>query len=453
MSGPEVGTVDLERVAARIVEQTRPGEQLEAMVSRERGTETRAYDGAIEWLTSSETASVAVRVVVDGKQGFAWAGSLDDDVIAETLAEARDNATFGTPDPFAGLAVPDGVAAPVLDVFSDELLRLPTEAKLDLALELERATRGADRRILGVESADYGDLVAEAAIATSTGILTTSRESVCWLTTYALAGDDDDTTEGFGMTFGRSPGQLDLQRASREAVLRATRLLGAVKPASRRLTVVLEPWVTSQLLDIIGSTLSADAVLKRRSLFAERVGEPVASPLVTFVDDPTDPAAFSASPTDDEGLASRRNVLIADGVLQGFLHNAYTARRSGVASNASAVRSARSTPGVGIRAASLRPGTASRDELVAGIDIGLLVQDVSGLHSGVNAVSGDFSTGAEGVMIRGGATAEPVRELTIASTIQRMLLDVVAVGSDVEWFPGSAAGVTLVIDDVTMSAG
>ena len=89
--------------------------------------------------------------------------------------------------------------------------------------------------------------------------------------------------------------------------------------------------------------------------------------------------------------------------------------------------------------------------MIAGIDSGVLVQGVSGLHSGVNAVSGDFSTGAEGLHIRNGELAEPIREFTVASTLQRMLLDVVAVGSDLTWLPMTAAGVTLVVADVTVS--
>ena len=102
-------------------------------------------------------------------------------------------------------------------------------------------------------------------------------------------------------------------------------------------------------------------------------------------------------------------------------------------------------------ATSLLPGTASQAELVASVGDGLLVQDVAGLHSGVNPISGDFSTGAEGLRIRGGELAEPVREFTIASTLQKMLKDVSAVGNDLEWLPMSAAGVSLVIDEVTIS--
>ena len=99
----------------------------------------------------------------------------------------------------------------------------------------------------------------------------------------------------------------------------------------------------------------------------------------------------------------------------------------------------------------LEPGTQSQDELIAKIDNGVLIQGVAGIHSGVNPVSGDFSTGAEGIRIRGGALAEPIREITIASTLQKMLSDIAAIGNDVDWLPMSAAGVSVVIDDVTMS--
>ncbi|MDE0195625.1 MAG: metallopeptidase TldD-related protein, partial [bacterium] len=155
--------------------------------------------------------------------------------------------------------------------------------------------------------------------------------------------------------------------------------------------------------------------------------------------------------TDGEGLATRRNELMTAGVLQKFIHNSYTGRRSGTASTGSAVRGYAGTPGVGCMALVATPGDATPDELVAGIDDGVLVQGVTGLHSGVNPVSGDFSTGAEGLRIRHGELAEPIREFTVASTLQRMLLDLVAVGNDLTRLPMTAAGVTLVVGDVTVS--
>jgi PmbA protein len=100
---------------------------------------------------------------------------------------------------------------------------------------------------------------------------------------------------------------------------------------------------------------------------------------------------------------------------------------------------------------SLLPGPRRPADLIAGIDDGILVQGVSGLHSGVNPVSGDFSTGAEGLRIRRGELAEPVREFTIASTIQRMLHEIREVADDLEWLPMNAAGVTVVIGELTVS--
>ncbi|CAA9219184.1 MAG: TldE protein, part of TldE/TldD proteolytic complex [uncultured Acidimicrobiales bacterium] len=264
-----------------------------------------------------------------------------------------------------------------------------------------------------------------------------------------MAEADGETRTGSGFDLGRSPTTLDIDFAAEEAAAHATRLLGATQPASSRMTVVFEPSVTASILGIIGRTLSGEAVLKGRSLFADRLGEEVAAPGVTLVDDATDPSSFGAWPDDDEGLASRRNVLVEQGVLARFLHSSYSGRRSGAGSTGSAVRGYSSTPTVAPRALSLVPGTRSQEELIASVGEGVLVQSVTGLGSGVNAVSGDFSVGAEGLMIRNGALAEPVRGMTLASTLQRMCRDIVNVGADQRWF-GGGAGMSLAVRDISI---
>ena len=151
-------------------------------------------------------------------------------------------------------------------------------------------------------------------------------------------------------------------------------------------------------------------------------------------------------------MPTRRVDLIAGGVLAGFLHNTYTGRRSGHGTTGSAVRGGfKSVPGTGARALFLETGPLSPEEILAAVPEALYVQSVSGLHSGTNPVSGDFSVGAEGLMVRGGAFAEPVREVTIASTLQRMLLEVAEVGSDLVWLPGGGAGQTILVIEMTMS--
>lgn len=443
---------ELLAIGDRVLTGARPGEQVEAVVVHGRDTEVRVYEGEVESLSSADSSGVGIRVIVDGRQGFAYAGTFDDAVLRDALDEARDNATFGTFDEHCGLAEPDGVPLPELDLWRDAAATFATDAKVDLALELERAVRAADPRISGIESVEYVDSLFSGAIVSTTGVRNAGRETACYVAAYAMAEADGETQTGFGFSIGREPGVLDVAEAAGDAAERATRLLGATKPPTGRFTVVLDPWVTAQLLGILGFALSGESVLKGRSFLADRLGEEVAAPVLTLVDDPTDLRAFSATDSDGEGLATRRNVLIEDGRLAMFVHNAYTARRAGTRSTGSAVRgSFKSTPGVGVQAVSLVPGTRSQAELVAAVGDGVLIADVAGLHSGVNPISGDFSTGAEGLRIRGGEVAEPLREFTIGSTLQKMLHDVEAVGSDLEFLPMSASGVSLVIRDVTVS--
>ena len=445
------GEAGLLALAERLAGQAGPGEQVEAYVARGRRTSVKAWGGEVESLTMAESAGVGIRVVVGDRQGFAHCGTLDEAVVAETLAEARDNAAFAEPDPWVGLAEPDGVRVVPQDLWDDAVLATPTEDKVAMALELERRATGIDPRVRGVRTAAYGDGAGEGAVATSTGIAVAGRSTMASLSVSALAEDGDETRIGAGWDVARGPGGLDVGGPADDAVARAVRLLGARAVPSCALTVVLEPRLAATLLGIVAGTLTGERVVKGRSPFAERRGEQIASPLVSLVDDPTDPRSLGADDHDGEGLACRPTTLLDDGVLAGFLHNTWTARRAGTSSTASAVRSHRSTPGVGYQALALRPGSRSAAELLAGVDDGLLVQSFSGLHSGVNAVSGDFSVGAEGVRIRHGELAEPVREVTLASTLQRLLLGVEAVGADLEWQPGGTGACTLVIGDVRLS--
>ena len=449
---------ELLEMAQSVVGRAVPGEGMEVYVTRGTETEVRAYEGEVESLTSADSSGVGIRVVLGdadagGSQvGFAWAGSLDPDVIAATLADARDNARFATPDPDVVLAAPDGVEAVDLDLWDDGVGATPMEKKVALAIELERATRAADPKIRQVSSADYSDSRVEVALASTTGIVSSRRRTNAFLSVDAIAGEGAETQTGSGFSIGRGPSDLVPDEAMDDAVLRATRMVGAQKARSAHCTVVFDPRVVSTLLGIIASALSGEAVVKGRSFFAGRIGETIATSGITLVDDPTDARAYGASSHDGEGLACRRNVLISDGVLRMFVYDTVSARRAGALSTGSATRGGfAGTPGAGCRALVLSPGSKSQDDILATVGDGLYVQSVSGIHSGVNTVSGDFSVGAEGLMIEGGVLARPVREVTVASTLQRMLQSVVEIGGDLRWLPGVAAGQTLAIADMALS--
>jgi PmbA protein len=449
---------DLLELADAVVAQARPGEGMEVYATRGTDTEVRAYEGEVESLTSADSSGVGIRVLIDepgggGSQvGFAWAGSLDPAVIEATLAEARDNARFATPDPDVVFATPDGVAAVELDLWDDGVAATPMEKKVALAIELERATRAADPRVRQVSSADYSDSRVEVALVTTTGISSYRRRTNAFLSVDAIVGEGADTQTGAGFSVGRGPADLVPDEAMDDAVLRATRMLGSQKARSTHCTVVFDPRVVSTLLGVIASALSGEALVKGRSFFAGRVGESVAVPAITLVDDPTDARAYGASSHDGEGLACRRNVLLSEGILRMFVFDTVSARRAGAASTGSAVRGGfAGTPSAGCRALVLTPGAKGQDEILAAVGEGLYVQSITGVHSGVNPVSGDFSVGAEGLLIEGGTLGQPVREVTVASTLQRMLQSVVEIGADLRWLPGVAAGQTLAIADMALS--
>jgi len=308
--------------------------------------------------------------------------------------------------------------------------------------------------VRGVESASYGDAAVEAAVANSLGVEAWTRRTSASCSAFAMAGEDTLTQTGSGFSVGRSFAEVDLHEAARDAAERAVRLLGAKPIPSGRLPIVFDPLVTRSLLALFGGALSGEAIVKGRSLFVGREGETVAGPAITLVDDPTLAEAFGAATHDAEGVPTRRIELIANGRFDAVLHNVHTAKRAGAGARTtgSAVRGGfKSPPGVGARALHLVPGALGAEEILASVDHGLYVQSVSGLHSGTNPVSGDFSVGAVGLVIRNGELAEPVREVTIASTLQRILHDIAVVGADLTWLPGGAAGMTLLVSDMSVS--
>ena len=447
--------VDLLELCRRVAATALPGEQVEAYAMRTLETDVEVFDGHVESLSIAGIDGVGVRVIADGRQGFAWAGSLDEDVVRDTVGDARDNAGFAEPDDHNGLATPAdvGTATPAdLDLWRDSLLGVDTDAKVEFALALDAAVRGADRRIRGVESANYGDGAIERALANSNGVEAYSRRTICSASAFAIAGRDEETQTGYGFAAGREFTDLARDEIVAMAVDRTVRMLGARQVAGRRLAVVLDPLVTASFLGVLSAAFNAESMLKGRALFQDRVGEQIAAPLVQVSDDPTDPAMFGAASHDAEGVPCRRNRLVVDGVLQGFLHNTYTARRAGAVTTGSAARGGfKGTPGVGVKALSFQPGARDQAAIVASLDDAFYVQSVSGIHSGTNPISGDFSVGAEGLMVRRGAFGEPVREVTIASTLPRMLTEVVEVGGDLVHLPGSTTGLTLVIGEMTLS--
>ena len=443
---------ELLTLAERIVAQAERDEQIEVAISSGRSTSIRVHSGEIESFTSAQNQGVGVRVIAAGRQGFASAGTLEESVLRQALAEARDNASFAESDPDAGLAEADGVDPVEIDLWRDGVLETPNERKIAIARDLEQMVLESDPRISGVRISSYGDGAASFALASTTGIRAASRATSAGIGVQALADDGDRTQTGYSGDGAREPDDLDLASVASRAASQAAEMIGATKPVTRKVDLVFDQRMVATVFGLIASTLTGDRVNKGRSPFADRLGEVVAAPMLTMFDDPTDPRSLGADTHDGEGLACRHNQLIHSGRLEGFLYDAYNGRRAGLVSTGSAVRGTRGLPSPGVQALAIEPGSdGDLDELISGVDDGVFVFSLAGLHSGVNPVSGDFSVGLQGRVIRNGQLAEPISECTVGSSLQRLLLDVKRLGSDQIFLPSGDSVPSLVIADIMMS--
>jgi PmbA protein len=443
-------TRDINDLAAVAVAAARDGEAVEAYAEESRHTDIEARKGEVEGLTSAESRGVGVRVIAGGRLGFAYAADPSDDEIVATVERARENATLGTEDENNVLA--DAIEyEPIEGLFFDEQATMPAEDKVSLALQVERVAVSSDPNVGKVEQCGFGDAIGRVAIASTTGVSAEFRRTGCWCVAVTLAERDGDTQTGFSFQVAHRAADLDPDAVAREAAERAARMLGAVKPQTQRVPVLLDPFAASSFLGVLAGALSAESVQKGRSLFADLVGERVGADVFTLVDDGRLVDGPAAAPFDDEGVPAGRTDLVGAGVLNGFLHNTYTARRGSTRSTGNASRAGyRSTPGVGATNFYVQPGSVSFESLLAKADGGVLIQDVSGVHSGANPISGEFSVGATGLRIAGGALGEPVREMTIASTLPDMLKSVAAVGSDLRFF-SSVGTPSILISEMTLA--
>ncbi|MEA2434840.1 MAG: PmbA protein [Actinomycetota bacterium] len=445
---------DLLVLAGSIVERGEGDEQIEAFVTHQREFEVKAFEGAVDSLSSAEPRGAGIRIIRDGRVGFSFTTDLSDEGITVAVKRARDNATFTTEDPAMVLPDPEEGPDDLPGLWEPAQADLGPETKVDFAIALEKATRGFDPRIRTVEEAGFSDVTTEVAISTSTGIAGGYTRSDAWCWTVAIAEDGDDTEVGFEFDLARGLSSLDPEDVARRAAERALGILGAKKIPSARMPIVFEPYTAGQFLGVLGGVLTGEAVQKGRSLFAGKLGESVAAAGLDLVDDGRVAGAPGAAPWDGEGLPTRRTEVIKNGILTSLLYDTPSARRDGTASTGNASRSGFKTP----------PGPApsnitfvstgeSMEELLTRAGRALLVQDFHGVHSGANPVTGDFSVGATGRLLENGVPVQAVKEVTIAAPMLDILRGIVAVANDIRWLPfgGSVGGATTLVAEMTVA--
>lgn len=427
--------------------------EAEAYVSREAGREVRVHGGEVESLTAATQTGLGVRAWIGQRVGYAYGTDLSEAGVAAIAARAAEAAAVADEDEFAAPPRPAEIES--LPGLSDpSVAEWETSRAAELALTVERTALDSDPRLVGVETAVYADSAEQVAIASSAGVAGEYEASSCYAYLQALAEGEGARETGLGFGLARGPRGLDPEAIGSEGARRALSMIGAGKPQSRACPVVLDETVAASFAGLIGGALSARAVQRGRSPFAGHLEDEIASEAFALHDDGRDPDGPASAPFDGEGIPRRRTALIEGGRLRSYLFDTYTANREGGSSTGSAARHGyRSLPSVSTSNLMVAPGELSLEQLLAEAGDGVLVTDVAGLHSGVNPVTGVFSVGASGQIIRDGRLAEPVREFTIAGELVAMLGAVSAAGAEARWVPfgGSVSAPPLLIAEMAIS--
>jgi PmbA protein len=439
-------------------------DRAEVYLKTGRGLSAEAQDRDIEALESSRDLGIALKVIRNRRLGFSFTTDLKGkDGLDHLLNEAVSGAEWTAEDEYVD--VPEFSPASDVPVLDSDIPRITEQEVIEKALFLEKAAVEADRRVKKVRKAEVSLAVGNTVIVNSHGVRASYESGVMTAHVTALADDGQDSQMGWGFAISRQYSGLDFGSVSDEAAQRALELLGARRISTVKVPVILDPSVAVDFLGIFSASLSAEAVQKNRSFLSGKVNTKIVSPLLHMVDDGLMPWGIGSRPVDDEGVPTSRKVLVDSGVLTGYVHNTYTAKKQGVASTGNAVRpSFKNLPGVGVTNFYIEPIPLSpplakggkgglrgkNTTLITSLSKGILVREAMGVHT-ADPISGDFSVGISGLWIENGEIAYPVKEAVITGNILELFQRVEAVGDDLRFY-GRKGSPSLLIGEMDISA-
>jgi PmbA protein len=443
---------NLKQLATEVVRRATDGGATAAECVVREGDEfsTVVRLGQVETLKESGSRAIGVRVFFGQRAASTHSSDFSAAGIERMLKSALELAKICSEDPYAGIpeAAKLGSLSGELDLYHEDVYSLPGPERIEYARRAEKAALDADPRIKNSDGGSFDAATGRKVLANSHGFVGEYRRSYCSVAVVPIAQDENGMQRDYWFSVARSLAKLDpAEQVGKEAARRTLRRLGARKVKTAHVPVVLDPMVASSMLGHIFEGVNGDSVYRGASFLAGKLGEKIAGPNVTVIDDGTMPGGFGTTPFDDEGIPTRRTVVIENGILKSYLLNTYTAKKLGLDTTANASRGLAGTPGIGPGNYFLEPGRKTPTQIIAEIKDGLYVTEFLG--HGANLVTGDYSRGASGMWIVNGELAYPVEEITVAGNLKDMFCNISEIGADLE-FRGSVASPTIRIDGLTV---
>ena len=447
---------DLREQATAILDQALRAGASDAEVVIREGDEFEAQVrmGELETLKNSGSRVVGLRVFLGQQSANTSSNDFTAAGIKHLVAGALALARVSSPDPLQGLPEREafGQIEGDLKLYHDDVYSMPVPDRIEYARRAEAAALAADARIQNSGGGDFSAATSRKILANSRGFVGEYRSSYCGLSTSPIAtGVSGEMQRDYWYSSARSLADLaDPESIGIEAARRTVRRLDGRRVPTQRLPVVFAPEIARSIIGAMADAANGDAIYRGSSFFTGKLGEQIAAPSITIIDDGTLPGRFGTSPFDSEGLPTRRTVLIENGILKSYVLNTYTARQLGLASTGNAARGLAGNPGIGTHNLYLPAGILTPAQILADIPAGFYVTELIG--RGVNMVTGDYSRGAAGLWIENGELTFAVQEVTIAGNLKEMFHNITAIGNDLE-FHSSTSCPTLRIDGLTIAGG
>jgi PmbA protein len=405
----------------------------------------------IETLKEAISRGLMLRVFVGKRTATSYTSDISGAVVERLVDETVEMARLTSEDESGGLPESSSFQRdfPDLKLLDPSWETLTPEERIDLAVRTEKAALSADKTITNSEGASFDYARSRVALANTMGFFGEYEGTTAALVCVPIAQSEKSMQRDHWMSAARHRHQMETpEEIGRKAANRAVRRLGARKIPTCQVPIVFDPLSARSLLNHLFDAVAGGAIYRRSSFLVDQIGQTVASPNVTVVDDARMPAGLGSSPFDDEGVSTQTTPIIEKGILRNYLHSAYTARKLGARPSGNGSRAASGVVTIGPTNFYLQAGAYTPEEIVQSIKSGLYIVELIGF--GVNTVTGDYSRGAVGIWIENGKLTHPVQEVTIAGNLREMLKNIEMVGNDVT-FIGSIASPTLKLGKMVIS--
>lgn len=428
-------------------------EACDAYVLENSNFQTAVNKGELTRYSVSDSLNLGFRGLYRGKMGCASTQILDADAPDLLIAAAKSGAELiDNDDP--EFIFPGSDAYPEYDGTSPAIAALGEKEKIAMTRELEERALAHDPRIASCSHCALFSGSADTLLVNSRGLKLHFHRDHLGAYVYPIARSGERTGTAGRHAFVNDPARLDLDKIAREAAGEAISYLDAASVPSGKYPVLLRYDAAADFLETFANVFCADAAQKGMSLLKGREGTQIAAPGVQIMDDPLIPGGYASAPFDDEGVASARTAVVQNGVLTTLLHNLKTAKKQGAVTTGNAARSTVAGP-MQVAPANFYIASSElrADDLMRRAGRALLITDLMGMHSGANAISGDFSLGAKGYLIENGKVQRAVNQITIAGNFFDVLKQILAAGDDLQFGAGCYASPTLLIESLAVAGG